>query len=81
MLIATPGPPRCAREKVVSEHGNHLKLTCYEEDNGGKLRIGEGSTKVVETGQAGAWVPITDDRKVGRLGRSSDERLSRYLLL
>lgn len=50
--------------KVLNEFGNHLKLTCYEDDHGGKARIGEGSTKVMETGHAGAWVPITDDRKV-----------------
>lgn len=47
-----------------SEHGNSLKLTCYEEDSGGKVLIGEGSTKVVETGADGAWVPVTDERRV-----------------
>lgn len=50
--------------QVQSERGNSLKLTCYEEQAGGKALIGEGSTKVVETGMEGTWVPITDDRRV-----------------
>lgn len=49
---------------VDTEHGNHLKVTVYEEEMGhNKMLVGEGSTKVLETGVAGAWVPITDDRK------------------
>lgn len=59
----------CRYEKVTSELGNHMKLTCYEDDRKTKISIGEGSTKVVETGHAGAWVPITDDRKVGASSR------------
>ncbi|CAN0377103.1 unnamed protein product [Ascophyllum nodosum] len=48
---------------VKGEHGNTLKLTCYEEELGGKRLIGEGFTKVVETESKGMWVPITDERQ------------------
>lgn len=71
----SPPPRGCARcvcfflpplllLQVTSEHGNSLKLTCYEEQAGGKTLIGEGSTKVAETGPEGTWIPITDDRRV-----------------
>ncbi|CAM9828390.1 unnamed protein product, partial [Scytosiphon promiscuus] len=54
---------QCFDFPVQSEHGNSLKLTCYEEQAGGKTLIGEGSTKVVETGLEGMWVPITDEQR------------------
>ncbi|CAN0274635.1 unnamed protein product [Pylaiella littoralis] len=54
---------QCFDFPVTSEHGNSLKLTCYEEQAGGKTLIGEGSTKVAETGPEGTWIPITDDRR------------------
>eukprot|EP00752_Nemacystus_decipiens_P001854 g1787.t1 len=60
---AEPVWDQCFDFPVQSEHGNSLKLTCYEEQAGGKALIGEGSTKVVETGMEGTWVPITDDRR------------------
>ncbi|CAM9164862.1 unnamed protein product [Choristocarpus tenellus] len=49
---------------VGSEHGNILKLTCYEEQQQGKELIGEGSVRVTDTGPSGVWVAVTDDRKV-----------------
>ena len=60
--------------QVQSEHGNSLKLTCYEEQAGGKALIGEGSTKVVETGVEGTWVPITDDRRVREIEREVERQ-------
>ena len=50
--------------QVQSEHGNSLKLTCYQEEVGEETQIGEGSCKVSETGPEGCWVPITHYRKV-----------------
>eukprot|EP00903_Cladosiphon_okamuranus_P008065 g7779.t1 len=60
---AEPVWDQCFDFPVPSEHGNSLKLTCYEERAGGKSLIGEGSTRVVESGAEGTWVPITDDRR------------------
>lgn len=62
-------PYTCKTEiyQVKGEHGNSLTLTCYEEEMGEKRLIGKGSTKVVETGADGIWVPITDTRWVRAL--------------
>lgn len=53
--------------QVKGEHGNSLKLTCYEEEMGEKRLIGEGLVKVVDTAADGIWVPITDKRCVRAL--------------
>lgn len=62
---------------MKDEHGNSLKLTCCEDELGEKRLIGQGSTKVVETGADGMWVPITDERRVRAVRSSSCARTPR----